>query len=246
MADRFREAGIDAVAVSGETDAADRRAALDGLRAGSTQVVFSVDLFNEGVDVRDADTLLLLRPTDSPVLFIQQLGRGLRKAEGKICTVLDFVGNHRKEFRFDRRFRALLGGSRTDLQRQIELGFPFLPAGCHLELEPIAQEIVLRSLREAVPSDWRSRQQELAALGDVSLSTYLSETGLDLDDIYTSKRSWSDLRRAVGLATAPAGPAEDALLRAVGRLLHIDDAQRDRRVCRVRGARRAARSGHPN
>jgi uncharacterized protein DUF3427/helicase-like protein/type III restriction/modification enzyme restriction subunit len=226
MAERFTEAGINATAVWGDTDNAERRAALDGLRAGSFQVVFSVDLFNEGIDVRDADTLLLLRPTESPVLFIQQLGRGLRKAEGKVCTVLDFVGNHRKEFRFDRRYRALLGGSRGELQKQIELGFPFLPAGCNLELEPIAQEIVLRSLREAIPADWRSRQQELAALGDVSLATFLDETGLELDDIYAGNRSWSMLRRAVGLPTADEGQKEETLLRAVGRLLHVDDAAR--------------------
>ncbi len=71
---------------------------------GSVRVVFTVDLFNEGIDIPSVDTLLLLRPTDSPTLFLQQLGRGLRKSAGKsACTVLDFVGTHRKEFRFDRR-----------------------------------------------------------------------------------------------------------------------------------------------
>ena len=97
---------------------AERQQALEDLAARRINVVFSVDLFNEGVDVPVVDTLLLLRPTDSPTLFLQQLGRGLRKSHGKTaCTVLDFVGHHRKEFRFDRRFRALLGGSRRDLQR---------------------------------------------------------------------------------------------------------------------------------
>ena len=115
MAAQFRGVGIQAVAVWGESESAERREALEGLRSGAIQAVFSVDLFNEGIDVRDADTLLMLRPTDSPVLFIHQLGRGLRKADGKVCTVLDFVGNHRKEFRFDRRFRALLGGTRSDI-----------------------------------------------------------------------------------------------------------------------------------
>ena len=65
--------------------------------------------------------------------------------------MLDFVGHHRTEFRFDRRFRALLGGSRKDLVEQIEAGFPFLPAGCHMELDPVAAEIVLRNIREAMP-----------------------------------------------------------------------------------------------
>ena len=115
-------------------------------RSGS---VFTVDLFNEGVDIPTVDTLLLLRPTESPTLFLQQLGRGLRKAHGKsVCTVLDFVGTHRKEFRFDRRFRALLGGSRADVERQVQQDFPFLPAGCSFELDPVAQEIVLGSIRD--------------------------------------------------------------------------------------------------
>lgn len=78
----------------------------------------------------------MLRPTESGTLFLQQLGRGLRRAEGKAdCTVLDFVGLHRREFRFDLRYRALLGGSRRDLEQQIGRSFPFLPAGCHFELD---------------------------------------------------------------------------------------------------------------
>ena len=189
--------------------------------------MFAVDLFNEGVDVPSIDTLLMLRPTDSPTLFLQQLGRGLQRTPEKaVCTVLDFVGHHRKEFRFDRRFRALLGGSSRDLERQVNTDFPFLPSGCDLELDPVAREIVLRSIREAVPSDWRAKVEELRSLGDVGLAEYLSETGLELDDVYAANRSWTDLRRAAGLPTAPAGPEEAPLLRAVGRLLHVDDSER--------------------
>jgi superfamily II DNA or RNA helicase len=70
MARRFQDAGVSAVAVTGETPSAEREAALKHLEAGRIQVVFSVDLFNEGVDVPTVDTLLLLRPTDSPVLFL--------------------------------------------------------------------------------------------------------------------------------------------------------------------------------
>ena len=205
----------------------ERTAALRDLEAGRVNVVFTVDLFNEGVDVPNVDTLLLLRPTESPTLFLQQLGRGLRRARGKaLCTVLDFVGNHRREFRFDRRLRALLGGSRRDVEHQVETDFPFLPAGCHMELDPIAREIVLRSIREAIPSDWKARREELRSLGDVSLATYLEETALELEDVYASNHSWSELRRVVALPTDSAGPQEGALLRAVGRLLHVDDRER--------------------
>jgi hypothetical protein len=231
MARVASEAGLAAAAIWADTQAPRRRQALSDLAARRINILFSVDLFNEGLDVPDVDTLLLLRPTDSPVLFLQQLGRGLRRSRGKsLCTVLDFVGHHRKEFRFDRRFRALLGGSRRELSTQIERGFPFLPAGCHMELDRVARERVLANIREAVPSRWPDKIAELrqlaAAGDDVSLADYLAETGLDLEDLYTGNRSWSDLREAAGLAIEEAGDHEAILRRACGRLLHVDDRER--------------------
>jgi len=227
MADRFREAGLAAVAIWGDSPRDERRSALRDLDTGKVQIVFTVDLFNEGIDLPTVDTLLLLRPTDSPTLFLQQLGRGLRKTTGKtVCTVLDFVGTHRKEFRYDRRLRALLGGSRANVERQVETGFPFLPAGCNLDLDPVAREIVLRSIRNALPSVWRDKCAELRSLGDVSLGQFLEHSGLELEDVYASNHSWTDLRRAAGVPTAAAGPEELPLLRAVGRLLHVDDQER--------------------
>lgn len=231
MARHFNRHGIGAVAVWGDSPRAEREAALRDLADGRVQAVFSVDLFNEGVDVPAVDTVLMLRPTESPTLFLQQLGRGLRRSPGKgFCTVLDFVGTHREEFRFDRRYRALLGGSRRDLERAVHLQFPFLPAGCHMELDQKATEVVLRSLREAIPSRWPSRVEELRSLRrehpDIALAGYLEESGLELDDVYDGQRTWSDLREAVGAPGLPAGPHETSLRRAIGRLLHIDDEER--------------------
>lgn len=231
MARVFNEAGVKATAVWADTPDTERAAALQDLKHGRTNVVFSVDLFNEGVDVPAVDTVLFLRPTDSPTLFLQQLGRGLRRLEGKtVCTVLDFVGQHRREFRYDRRFRALLGGTRKDLERQINEGFPFLPAGCHMELDRVASQIVLENVRQAVPSRWAARVAELKSMAaggtDVTLRAFLSETGLELEEMYGAKRSWTELRRAAGLETAAEGPKDEKLLRGCGRLLHIDDQQR--------------------
>ena len=231
MARVFNEAGIKATAVWADTPDAERRAALRDLKNGTVNVLFSVDLFNEGVDVPAVDTVLFLRPTDSPTLFLQQLGRGLRRHDGKtVCTVLDFVGHHRREFRYDRRYRALLGGTRKALEQQISRGFPFLPAGCHMELDRVASRLVLENVRQAVPATWAARVAELrnlAANGShVSLAAFLAETGLELEEIYRANRSWTELRQAAGLATATAGPADDHLLRACGRLLHIDDQRR--------------------
>jgi superfamily II DNA or RNA helicase len=227
MAERFRHAGINAVAISGSSPLDERSQALRDLARGKIQIVFAVDLFNEGVDLPTVDTLLLLRPTESPTLFLQQLGRGLRKSEGKtVCTVLDFVGLHRREFRYDRRFRALLGGSRADIMHQITNDFPFLPAGCNLQLDPVAQRIVLDSVRNAIPSTWRDKCSELRSLGDVSLAEYLEQTDLDLEDIYAGNHSWTEMRRAAQLPTVVPGPEEAKLLRAIGRLCHVDDDER--------------------
>lgn len=231
MARVFERHGVRAVAVWGATSDEARRRALDDLKAKRVNVVFSVDLFNEGVDVPAVDTLLMLRPTDSPVLFLQQLGRGLRRSEGKtVCTVLDFVGQHRREFRYDRRFRALLGGSRKHVERQVEQGFPFLPAGCHMELDRVASERVLQSIRQAVPANWPARVAELRALAaeqsDITLGAFLDASGLDLEDIYSKDRSWSTLQEAAGLDVPATGPHEKPIRNACGRLLHVDDAER--------------------
>lgn len=226
----FQSAGVPATAVWGDSPDEERRAALERLRRREINVLFSVDLFNEGVDLPNVDTLLLLRPTDSPTLFLQQLGRGLRKYENKTrCLVLDFVGQHRKEFRFDRRFQALLGGSRKHVERQVESGFPFLPAGCHMELEHRAREIVLAGIRSAVPSQWTAKAEELRRLaseGRGSLRAFLEDSGLALEDIYTGAHGWSDLVQAAGLPVAADGPAEEILRRACRRLLHVDDVER--------------------
>ncbi|MFT4540701.1 MAG: superfamily II DNA or RNA helicase [Planctomycetota bacterium] len=233
MAHVFRGSGVAAAAIWGDSPKGEREQALRDLSARKIQVLFSVDLFNEGVDLPNVDTLLLLRPTDSPTLFLQQLGRGLRRAHGKTaCTVLDFVGQHRREYRMDRRMRALLGGSRKDLIEQVKAGFPFLPAGCHMELDPVASKIVLSNIKATVPSSFRLKAAELASLaagshsGDVTLATYLDECGMELEDVYSSQRCWSDLRSEAGLSLAPDGPAERILRRACTRLLHIDDSVR--------------------
>jgi superfamily II DNA or RNA helicase len=231
MAKRFNEVGIKALAIWSDTDDKERQSALKKLVNKDVNVIFSVDLFNEGVDVPSVDTLLLLRPTQSPTLFLQQLGRGLRNYSGKsICTVLDFVGRQHQDFRFDIKLRALLGGTRKQLEQQVKGNFPYLPAGCHMELDRVASEIVLQSIRQSVPNRWQAKVEELRLLAtstnDVSIEAFLNETGLDLEDIYTSNKSWTELCREAGIGTLVTGPNENSLLRAVGRLLHVDDPDR--------------------
>jgi superfamily II DNA or RNA helicase len=112
--------------------------------------LFVVDIFNEGVDIPEIDTVLFLRPTESLTIFLQQLGRGLRLADDKDClTVLDFVGNARPEYNFENKFRALIGKTATTVHKEIEDNFPHLPLGCSIVLEKKAKEIILENIKAA-------------------------------------------------------------------------------------------------
>jgi superfamily II DNA or RNA helicase/HKD family nuclease len=234
MARRFTEAGLPALAVSANTTNDERAGALKKLRNGEVRAIFAVDLFNEGVDIPEVDTLLFLRPTESALVFLQQLGRGLRRSDGKDCvTVLDFIGQAHQKFRFDLRYRAITGATRPEVERQIERGFPFLPAGCSMQLDRVATEIVLKNIRQAIPSRRPAMERELRLLlasdqfraQAPSLQAFLSATGLELEDVYKSG-CWSGLKRAAGVPIPAAGPIEDKLADGVGRLLHLDDPQR--------------------
>ena len=166
MARKFAAAGFAAKAITSRTSSEERRNALQDLRDGKLAILFTVDLFNEGVDVPAMDTVLMLRPTESATIFLQQLGRGLRKHDGKsVLTVLDFVGQQRKEFRFDQRFSRLLGRTRRQIENDVQHGFPFLPAGCEITLDRESQEIVLASIKNAMPATFNKRVDELRVAG---------------------------------------------------------------------------------
>jgi superfamily II DNA or RNA helicase len=226
MARRFAQAGIPAVAISGETPAAERDAAVRRLRSRELNIIFSVDVFNEGLDVPEVDTVLLLRPTESATIFLQQLGRGLRFAPGKSgLTVLDLIGQQHRQFRFEPRFSALTGLSRVDLIKSVEQGFPYLPAGCSIQLDRVAQQVVLENVRSAIQVRRAALADELRRLGPVSLAEYLRATGRPLDDVYRGGGGWNSLRRQAGFAVE-GGPDQARLERAIGRMRHVDDEER--------------------
>ena len=123
------------------------------LREKKINFLFVVDMFNEGVDIPEVDTILFLRPTESLTVFLQQFGRGLRKAEGKeFVTILDFVGHCNKEFNYSDRFRRLIGRTSMSVAEELEKDFPHLPLNCHITLESKAKEYILENIRAAVNS----------------------------------------------------------------------------------------------
>ena len=162
MAEQFKAAGLAAVAVTGGTDRDVRQGIPSRLASGEIQIVCTCDLYNEGVDLPDVNTLLLLRPTQSPVLFEQQLGRGLRLAQGKeSCLVLDFVGRYREEFRFDQLLQVMTGLPKRRLIEDLEHGFPTLPPACHISFDRVAGERVLASLKTIARQTWPRLAREL-------------------------------------------------------------------------------------
>jgi len=227
MARVFTDAGLPAVAVDSREGSYDRDQALRELAAGTITTVFTVDMFNEGVDVPSVDTVLFLRPTESPTIFLQQLGRGLRLADDKpVCTVLDFVGNQRVEFRFDRRFQAITGATREALKRQVEKGFPFLPGGTQIVLDRQSQAAVLANLRAQVVSTKAQIVRELRSHPTPDLAQFLRESGVELHDVVRADRSWTQLRRDAGLRVSDPGPNEKDLLKRVRAFAHVDDPER--------------------
>ncbi|MER8026610.1 DEAD/DEAH box helicase [Glutamicibacter protophormiae] len=241
MAKVFNEAGIPSVAVSGSSSTAEREEALAKLRSRELNCIFAVDLFNEGLDVPEIDTILLLRPTQSSTIFLQQLGRGLRRADDKaVLTVLDFIGQQRREFRFDVKYRALLDVTRKNLERVIDDGAPGLPSGCQLMLDRVARSIVLDNIRSQLKLNKPALVREIKSYGLLELDEYLEASGRDVKDVYRKTGdSWTDLIRRAALVSGRSPWAETSgiidsaqreeereLLKRVTRFLHVDDSER--------------------
>lgn len=153
MAEFFRQRGVRAVAVHAGATSAPRANSLGDLQAGALQILFCVDMFNEGVDVPAIDTVLMLRPTESRIVWLQQFGRGLRLLEGKTLKVIDYIGNHRV---FLNKVHALLssvlgmGEGHHELREWILAlgrGKAELPAGCEVIYDLQVVEVLKALLR---------------------------------------------------------------------------------------------------
>lgn len=232
MTAQFNKAGFPALCLTGQSTQAEREAAPAALAKGEICVLVTVDLFNEGVDIPVVDTLLLLRPTQSPVLFQQQIGRGLRLSPGKeSCLILDFVGQHSVDFRFDHLLGQITGLNRRQLTDGVENGFSQLPSGCYIQLQPRSREQILGNLRKLTLQNWRRMTTELQAYASlqgaqgVTLAGFLHDQTLNIGDIYrtTGNSGWSALRRAAGLAVHDTGPEEEYFSRRFTVLLHTND-----------------------
>lgn len=226
MADYFNECGIPAMALVGQSSDEDRRTARERLVKGELRIIFVVDIYNEGVDIPEVNTVLFLRPTESLTIFLQQLGRGLRLAEGKEClTVLDFIGAANRKYNFEEKFAALLSGTRRSVEQELRHGFVNVPKGCYIQLEKKAAQTILQNIRQsygfraALVSKIASFEEDSGQ--KLTLANFLSYHHMDARAIY-AKFSFARLCADADVRDDFSEPAEEVLTKAFSRLVAID------------------------
>lgn len=217
MSQKFNERGIVSAVLVGETSTNERTALLNDFRAGKIRFLFTRDVLNEGLDVPDVNTVLFLRPTESLTVFLQQLGRGLRHAPDKDClTVLDFVGQSHRRYRIDRKLKALLAKHRFTIQREVEMDFPHLPAGCSIQLDRVAREHVLANIREnlriltvQVPDRLESFEHESGL--PLTFGNFVRYHDYEPEILLSGKKTWTQWKAAARLTETPNDPDIDQL-----------------------------------
>lgn len=226
MADYFNEHGVPSLCLVGQSSDEERYTAKKRLVSGELRFLFVVDIYNEGVDIPEVNTVLFLRPTESLTVFLQQLGRGLRLAEDKEClTVLDFIGQANRKYNFEEKFAALLSNSNHSVQYELKHGFISAPKGCYIQLEKKPMQVVLDSIRTSfgvrtgLVSRIRTFEEDTGR--SLTLANFTSYYHLDVRTLY-AKASFSRLCVVAGVRPDFDEPVETALTRAFGRLAALD------------------------
>ena len=204
---KFTLAGLKTDVLTSDDSAHHRNLVKKQLQAGIINYLFVVDLFNEGVDIPEVDTILFLRPTESATVFIQQFGRGLRLHKDKDhLTVLDFVGHSRAEFSYKERFESLIGRHSRSIKEEIEGGFTNAPFGCKIILEEKAKEEIIANIDGYLRGLNRNRiVKEIAAYhnvcsGTFSLQGFLAYSHVPFHKVYGSL-TWGELCHLAGVRT---------------------------------------------
>ncbi|MEK5522900.1 NgoFVII family restriction endonuclease [Heyndrickxia sporothermodurans] len=229
MADFFNAAGIPSVALYGNVNPKIREEAQDRLVIGEIKFIFVVDLYNEGIDIPEINTILFLRPTESLTVFLQQLGRGLRLHEGKEClTVLDFVGQAHKNYNFEEKFKALLGKTKHSVQYYVENGFFNLPKGCFIQLEKQASDYILRNIKSSANTKGnliaKMKYFEEDTGKPLTLANFLQHFHLSLYDFYgkNGDRSFSRMLVEAGISNDFDCENEKLITSRLPSLFHIN------------------------
>lgn len=227
MANEFNNAGIPSIALTGNSTDEIRKNAAKNLTDGNIKVIFTVDLFNEGVDIPQINTILFLRPTESLTIFLQQLGRGLRIADGKEClTVLDFIGQSNKNYKFADKYRALIGKTKKSVESYVKDGFVSLPKGCFIKLEKQAKEYVLRNIKGLKNNKdvliRKIKYFENDTGEKLNLKNFLRYNNISLDEFYNGKRTFTRLCAEAEIIQDFQYENEEVLNKRIVNLLSMD------------------------
>ena len=222
----FNGHGIPSIYLTGQSPDVERSAAKQRLVAGEVRFIFVVDIYNEGVDIPEVNTVLFLRPTESLTIFLQQLGRGLRLAEDKEClTVLDFIGQANKKYNFEDKFAALLSNTTRSVTREIRDGFVSAPKGCYIQLEKKAAKYILDNIRSSYGNTAGLVSRAASFAEDtgleLTLSNFLNYYHLDPRAIYKFT-SFSRLCARANVRENFAEPLEEPLTKALSKLAVVD------------------------
>ena len=227
MADYFNAYGVPSMALTGDSPDEERNAAKQRLVSGEIRFIFVVDIYNEGVDIPEVNTVLFLRPTESLTVFLQQLGRGLRMAENKEClTVLDFIGQANKKYNFEEKFAALLSNTTRSVSREIKEGFLSAPKGCYIQLEKIAARYVLDNICASYDRTSGLVARAASFTEDtglpLTLGNLLDYYHLDPRAIYSKKLCFGRLCVRAGMVSNFTEPLEETMTRAFMRFSVVD------------------------
>ena len=222
----FNERGIPSMFLTGKSPDEERRSARENLVSGKVRFIFVVDIYNEGVDIPEVNTVLFLRPTESLTVFLQQLGRGLRLSENKEClTVLDFIGQANRKYNFEDKFAALLSNTTRSVTREIKDGFVSAPKGCYIQLEKKAAKYILENIRASYGNTaglvTRVASFEEDTGIELSLAGFLDYYHLDPRSIYKFA-SFSRLCARADVIDDFNEPLEETVTKALARLAVID------------------------
>lgn len=221
MAEQLRLYGFNAQSLTSDTPADERKQLAKDLRDGTLHYLCVVDIFNEGVDIPEVDTVLFLRPTESLTIFLQQLGRGLRLSVGKTeLTVLDFVAQANRKYDFASRFRALTLHPEKNIQKQIKEGFTLLPLGCSIVMEKKARQYILDNITSAIYNKNRIVKEINSYASIPTLSQFLENNGQDIRILYTGTNCWSSLKRAAGRISYADDAVTKRLEKGMSNLIH--------------------------
>lgn len=226
MAEYFNSKGISSMCLTGQSANEDRQMAKQCLVSGKVRFIFVVDIYNEGIDIPEVNTVLFLRPTESLTVFLQQLGRGLRLSEGKEClTVLDFIGQANRKYNFEEKFAALLSNTTHSVQYELKNGFISAPKGCYIQLEKKAAKNILANIKSSFGAKsglvGRIATFEEDSGLSINLANFSSYYRLDVRSIY-AKYSFARLCAIAGTKSDFVEPAEDTVTKALSRVAAID------------------------